>query len=53
MSIDTPIGIAGLGRMGAAMARRFMSLGHPVMVWNRDCSVSLDRYLRRWLRRRH
>lgn len=36
MSIDTPIGIAGLGRMGAAMARRLLSLGHPVIVWNRD-----------------
>lgn len=38
MSIDIPIGIAGLGRLGAAMARRFMSLGHPAVVWNRDRS---------------
>jgi 3-hydroxyisobutyrate dehydrogenase len=30
------IGICGMGRMGAAMAQRLLSLGHPVMVWNRD-----------------
>ena len=29
------IGIAGTGRMGAAMARRLMGLGHQVTVWNR------------------
>ena len=29
------IGIAGTGRMGAAMARRLMSLGHQLTVWNR------------------
>ena len=29
------IGIAGTGRMGAAMALRLMSLGREVMVWNR------------------
>ena len=29
------IGIAGLGRMGAAMALRLMEVGHEVVVWNR------------------
>lgn len=29
------IGIAGTGRMGAAMAQRLMSLGHDLTVWNR------------------
>ena len=30
------IGIAGTGRMGAAMALRLMSLDHDVTVWNRS-----------------
>ena len=30
------IGIAGTGRMGAAMAQRLMSVGHEVTVWNRS-----------------
>ena len=30
------IGIAGTGRMGAAMAQRLMSVGHEVIVWNRS-----------------
>ncbi|MGC2517520.1 MAG: NAD(P)-dependent oxidoreductase [Burkholderiales bacterium] len=29
------IGIAGTGRMGAAIAGRLMSLGHEITVWNR------------------
>jgi 3-hydroxyisobutyrate dehydrogenase len=29
------IGIAGTGKMGAAIAQRHMSLGHEVTVWNR------------------
>jgi 3-hydroxyisobutyrate dehydrogenase len=29
------VGIAGTGRMGAAIAARLMSLGHPLTVWNR------------------
>src|SRR4029077_73282 len=29
------IGIAGLGRMGAAIAARLMEVGHTVSVWNR------------------
>ena len=29
------IGIAGLGRMGAAVAARLMEVGHTVQVWNR------------------
>lgn len=30
------IGIAGLGRMGAAMALRLIEVGHEVTVWNRS-----------------
>src|SRR3954470_20934237 len=30
------IGIAGTGRMGAAMAQRLMDVGHEVSVWNRS-----------------
>ena len=30
------IGIAGLGRMGAAMALRLMEVGHMLTVWNRS-----------------
>lgn len=29
------IGVAGLGRMGAAMAERLIAVGHEVHVWNR------------------
>lgn len=29
------VGIAGTGRMGSAMARRLIGLGHRVSVWNR------------------
>jgi 3-hydroxyisobutyrate dehydrogenase len=29
------IGVAGLGRMGAAIARRLRDVGHEVTVWNR------------------
>ncbi len=29
------IGIAGIGKMGAAIAARLSSLGHEMMVWNR------------------
>jgi 3-hydroxyisobutyrate dehydrogenase len=29
------IGIAGLGRMGAAMGLRLMEVGHEIVVWNR------------------
>src|SRR4051795_9329260 len=29
------IGVAGLGRMGAAMAARLMEVGHTLSVWNR------------------
>ncbi len=29
------IGVAGLGRMGAAMAQRLIDVGHEVHVWNR------------------
>ena len=30
------IGIAGLGRMGTAMAERLMEVGHELTVWNRS-----------------
>ncbi|MGQ0752274.1 MAG: NAD(P)-binding domain-containing protein, partial [Betaproteobacteria bacterium] len=29
------IGLAGIGRMGAAMATRLMGCAHEVSVWNR------------------
>src|SRR5436305_2285356 len=32
------IGIAGLGRMGAAMAVRLIEVGHAVTVWNRSAA---------------
>jgi 3-hydroxyisobutyrate dehydrogenase len=30
------IGVCGMGKMGAAIARRLMSVGHELTVWNRD-----------------
>jgi 3-hydroxyisobutyrate dehydrogenase len=30
------VGVAGLGRMGAAIARRLIEVGHEVVVWNRN-----------------
>src|SRR5918999_6115837 len=36
------IGIAGLGRMGAGMARRLARGGHDVVVWNRTESVATE-----------
>lgn len=36
MTQETPIGIAGLGRMGTAIACRLIKLGHSVVVWNRN-----------------
>src|SRR5690242_10029511 len=32
------IGVAGLGRMGAAMAARLIEVGHDVTVWNRSAA---------------
>ena len=32
------IGVAGLGRMGAAIAGRLLKLGHEVTVWNRTAA---------------
>lgn len=32
------IGIAGVGRMGAAIAARLLEVGHQVTVWNRTCA---------------
>lgn len=36
------IGIAGLGRMGAGMARRLARAGHEVVAWNRTEAVATD-----------
>jgi 3-hydroxyisobutyrate dehydrogenase len=30
------VGVAGLGRMGSAIAKRLIDVGHDVVVWNRD-----------------
>src|SRR5215472_3023514 len=30
------IGVAGIGRMGAAIAQRLIEVGHTVTVWNRS-----------------
>ena len=30
------VGVAGLGRMGSAIARRLIDVGHEVIVWNRS-----------------
>jgi 3-hydroxyisobutyrate dehydrogenase len=30
------VGVAGLGRMGSAIARRLIGVGHEVVVWNRS-----------------
>ncbi len=30
------VGIAGVGKMGAAIALRLMEVGHKVTVWNRS-----------------
>jgi 3-hydroxyisobutyrate dehydrogenase len=30
------IGLCGMGKMGAAMAQRLITVGHAVTVWNRD-----------------
>src|ERR1700738_1188133 len=35
MELPLKIGIAGTGRMGAAVAGRLLSVGHDVMGWNR------------------
>src|SRR5208283_31004 len=35
MEVPLKIGIAGTGRMGAALAGRLLSLGNAVIVWNR------------------
>jgi 3-hydroxyisobutyrate dehydrogenase len=32
------IGIAGIGRMGAAMAQRLMEVGHTITIWNRSAA---------------
>jgi len=36
------IGIAGLGRIGAGMARRLARSGHEVVAWNRTATVAAD-----------
>src|SRR5438128_1935681 len=32
------IGVAGIGKMGAAIAQRLMEVGHQVSVWNRSAA---------------
>lgn len=34
--LPAPVVVLGLGKMGAAMARRLRDLGHPLIVWNRS-----------------
>jgi len=34
------VGVAGLGRMGTAIAQRLMQVGHQVTVWNRNAAKS-------------
>ncbi len=34
------VGIAGLGRMGSAMAERLLARGHRLMVWNRTAAAA-------------
>jgi len=36
------IGIAGLGRIGAGMARRLARSGHEVIAWNRTAAVAVE-----------
>ena len=36
------IAIAGLGRIGAGMARRLARSGHDVIAWNRTAAVAVD-----------
>jgi 6-phosphogluconate dehydrogenase len=36
------VGIAGLGRMGAGMARRLARAGHQVVAWNRTGQVAIN-----------
>ena len=36
--VNLKIGFAGMGRMGAAMAGRLVTLGHEVTVWNRTAA---------------
>ncbi|HEX9738171.1 MAG TPA: decarboxylating 6-phosphogluconate dehydrogenase [Candidatus Limnocylindria bacterium] len=36
------VGIVGLGRIGAGMARRLARGGHPVVAWNRTPAVATD-----------
>src|SRR5437773_4000900 len=36
------IGMAGTGRMGAAIAQRLAGLGHEVKVWNRTANKARD-----------
>src|SRR6266446_6950069 len=36
--VSMNIGVAGLGRMGAAIAQRLIEVGHRVAVWNRSAA---------------
>lgn len=39
---DGPVGLVGLGRMGAAIASRLAACGTDLVVWNRTTSVARD-----------
>ena len=41
------IGIAGIGKMGAAIAHRLIEVGHAVTVWNRTADKLAARRCRR------
>ena len=43
------IGLVGLGRMGAAMARRLRDRGHDLLAWDRD-GRAMDRHVGRGFR---
>jgi len=38
------VGVAGVGRMGAAIAARLIEVGHEVTVYCRDRSIADDSY---------
>ena len=41
------VGVAGVGRMGAALAKRLLEVGHEVVVWNRNPGKRPGRWLPR------
>ena len=47
--MDTTVGFAGIGIMGAGMARNIAKAGYPLHVWNRNAAKAdeLERMVRR------